>query len=197
MEEIRAYYDVPEAFRRSAIAQLGSGISRMIDASRSLRRLALPPDLAGIALDDEEQQLTTIFPFTIQRDGSSLSLNECKEIYRKLRTHDCLVRQPVGWNNGAAAALRILHQRPSRHRSLDTGSGRVSGGVAAGGFGQPKSEGHDRSRRPDRRENRLHARRLDRSAVAAYSGIMLRANRPCFRPALRRSFCDPSVRHRP
>jgi hypothetical protein len=107
MEEIRAYYDVPEAFRRSAVAQLGSGISQMIDASRSLRRLHQPPDQAGIALDDEEQQLTTIFPFTIQRDGSSLSLNECKEIYRKLRAHDCLVGQPVGWNNGAAAALRI------------------------------------------------------------------------------------------
>jgi len=36
-----------------------------------------------------------------------LSLDECKEIYRKLKAHDCLVGQPVGWNDGSAAALRI------------------------------------------------------------------------------------------
>jgi hypothetical protein len=107
MEEIRAYYHVPEAFRRSAIEQLGSGITHIIDASRSLRRLPQPPDQAGASLDDEEQQLTTIFPFTIERDGRSLSLNECKVIYRELRTHDCPVGQPVGWNNGSTAALRI------------------------------------------------------------------------------------------
>ncbi len=36
-------------------------------------------------------------------------MNECKEIYRKLRALDCPVGQPVGWNgrNGSAAALRI------------------------------------------------------------------------------------------
>jgi hypothetical protein len=107
IEEIRAYYSVPEAFRRSAIEQLGSGISHIIDASRSLRRLPLPPDLAGAALDDDEQQLTTIFAFTIERDGCGLSLDQCKEIYRKLRAHDCPVGQPVGWNNGSVAALRI------------------------------------------------------------------------------------------
>lgn len=107
MEEIRAYYSVPEALRRATIEQLGSGITHIIDASRSLRRLPLPPDPAGAALDDEEQQLTTIFAFTIEHEGRSLSLDQCKEIYRKLRAQDCPVGQPVGWNNGSAAALRI------------------------------------------------------------------------------------------
>jgi hypothetical protein len=107
LEEIRAYYGVPEAFRRSAIEQLGSGITQMIGASRSLRLLPHQPDQAGAFPDDEEQELTTIFPFALERDGSRLSLNECKEIYRKLRAHDCPVGQPVGWNNGSAAALRI------------------------------------------------------------------------------------------
>jgi hypothetical protein len=107
LEEIQAYYGVPEAFRRSAVEQLGSGIRQIIEASPSLRLLPRQPDQAGAFPDDEEQQLPTIFPFTIERDGCRLSLNECREVYRKLRAHECMVGQPVGWNNGSAAALRI------------------------------------------------------------------------------------------
>ena len=150
MEEIRAYYSVPEALRRATIEQLGSGISHIIDASRSLRRLAFAAGSGRrIALDDEDQQLTTIFPFTIQRDGSSLSLNECKEIYRKLRTHDCLVGQPVGWNNGSQprrcgfASAPVTSPKPGhRIRRLSLG-GLVFGGLVfgksclAGGSGRP------------------------------------------------------------
>ena len=107
LEEIRAYYSVPEAFRRSAVEQLGSGIAQIIGASPSLRLLPRQTDEAGAFPDDEEQQLPTIFPFTIERDGGRLSLNECREIYRKLRAHEYMVGQPVGWNGGSAAALRI------------------------------------------------------------------------------------------
>jgi hypothetical protein len=107
LEEIRAYYCVPGAFRHSAIEQLGSGIRRTIEASPSLRLLPQQSDQAGVSLDDDEQQLTTIFPFTIERDGGGLSLNACKEIYQKLREHDCMIGQPVGWKCGSAAALRI------------------------------------------------------------------------------------------
>jgi hypothetical protein len=107
LEEIRAYYGVPGAFRHSAIEQLGNGIRQTIEASPSLRLLAQQSDQAGASLDDDEKQLTTIFPFTIERDGGGLSLNACKEIYQKLRRHDCMIGQPVGWNGGSAAALRI------------------------------------------------------------------------------------------
>jgi len=107
LEEIRAYYGVPGAFRHSAIEQLGSGIRQIIEASPSLRLLPQQPDQAGASPDDDEQQLTTIFPFTIERDGGGLSLNACKEIYQKLRRHDCMIGQPVGWKCGSAAALRI------------------------------------------------------------------------------------------
>jgi hypothetical protein len=107
LEEIRAYYRVPGAFRHSAIEQLGSGIRQIIDASPSLRLLPWQSDQAGVFLDDDEQQLTTIFPFAIERDGGGLSLNACKEIYQKLRKHDCMIGQPVGWNGGSAAALRV------------------------------------------------------------------------------------------
>jgi hypothetical protein len=107
LEEIRAYYGVPEAFRRAAIEQLGNGIRQTVDASPSLQLLPSQSDQVGAVLDDEEQQLTTIFPFTIEREGRRLSLDECKDIYRKLRANGYMVGQPVGWNNGAGAALRI------------------------------------------------------------------------------------------
>jgi hypothetical protein len=107
LEEIRAYYSVPEAFRHQAIEQLGNGITQIIDASPSLRLLPQQHCETGVVLDDDEQQPATIFPFTIERDGCGLSLNACKEIYQKLRGHECMIGQPVGWSNGSAAALRI------------------------------------------------------------------------------------------
>jgi hypothetical protein len=109
LEEIRTYYRVPDAFRRLALEQLGAGIMQVISSSRTLRLLPDQLDHASASLDDEERESTTIFPFTIERDGGRLSLNECKDIYKKLRAHGWLVGQPVGWNgsNGSVAALRI------------------------------------------------------------------------------------------
>jgi hypothetical protein len=106
LEEIRAYYSVPGTFRHQAIRQLGSGITQIINASPSLRLLPRAPDQAGVDFDDDAQP-ATIFPFTIERDGRGLSLNACKAIHQKLRRHDCMIGQPVGWNDGSAAALRI------------------------------------------------------------------------------------------
>jgi hypothetical protein len=108
LEEIRAYYRVPDTFRRVALEQLGAGIAQIISTAPTLR--LLPDQLDHVAApDDEERQLRTIFPFTIERDGRGLSLDECREIYRKLKAHDWLIGQPVGWTgtSGSAAALRV------------------------------------------------------------------------------------------
>jgi hypothetical protein len=85
---------------------VGRGIGQIIDASRSLRPSPHAPDQAG-AFPDDEAQPATIFPFTIERDGRGLSLNACKEVHQKLRAHDGMIGQPVGWYDGSAAALRI------------------------------------------------------------------------------------------
>jgi hypothetical protein len=106
LEEIRAFHAVPEAFRHPAIQRLGSGIAHIIDGSPSLQRLSCRPDQAGVVLDDD-RQAATIFPFTLGRDGRGLSLEECRIIYQQLRVQGCMIGQPVGWNNGSAAALRI------------------------------------------------------------------------------------------
>ena len=110
LEEIRAYFYVPGAFRRMAVQRLATGIAAIVNASPSLRLLSPQRDQGGSSIKDEDLEMTTIFPFTIEPAGRKLSLNECKEIYQKLKAQDCLVGQPVGWtarNGRPVAALRI------------------------------------------------------------------------------------------
>src|SRR5205085_7125926 len=127
LEEIRTYYRVPDAFRRSAVLELGAGIARIIGAAPSLRLLPTQ-GASDRGVDDEEMALSTIFPFTLDRDGRALAPDDCRDLYRtlardardvvaidrteaaELATQACLVGQPVelGGRNGAArAALRI------------------------------------------------------------------------------------------
>jgi hypothetical protein len=128
LEEIRAYHDVPDEFRSSALATFGEGVEQIIASSLSLRLLPPQqrPDACGI--DDEELAQRTIFPFVITRDDRILSLDDCRKIYRALardaedcvsanasvRDEEiaakiCLVGQPValGRREHPIAALRI------------------------------------------------------------------------------------------
>ena len=128
LEEIRSYYRVPDAFRRSAVLELGAGIGQSIGASPSLRLLPLQQSAPNGSVDDEEMALTTIFPFTIEREGRAVTPDECRDIYRELArdardvvaadhagaaeiaAQACLVGQPVelgGRDGTATAVLRI------------------------------------------------------------------------------------------
>ncbi len=126
LEEIRAYYCVPDEFRLSALTTFGKAVERIVASSPSL--LPLPPqqrpkDGSG---DDEELAQPTIFPFVIRHDDRILSHDDCSKIYRALsrdarnavsadesgRDREiaakvCLVGQPVALGQGAVAALRI------------------------------------------------------------------------------------------
>lgn len=124
LEEIRAYYQVPDGFRRSAVLHLGAGIGRIIAASPSLRLLPPPPAQDDIR-DDDELELPTIFAFTIEQHGRALTLAECRALHSALACDlgdddnpaapedapsACLIGQPVGWggpDDDAVAALRI------------------------------------------------------------------------------------------
>jgi hypothetical protein len=126
LEEIQAYYSVPDEFRLSALATFGTGVEKIIASSRSLRLLPPQERVGGHGLLDEELDQRTIFPFVIVRDGRALSLEECKKVYRAL-AHDlggafenspdaeiaseiCLIGQPVALRcreGYTAAALRI------------------------------------------------------------------------------------------
>jgi hypothetical protein len=128
LEEIRAYYRLPDEFRLWALTAFRGGVERIIAGSPSLRLLPPQLTLEDGGVDDEELAQPTIFPFTIRQDGQVLSLDDCKRIYRalsrdardaepaseqgcpELAAKVCLVGQPVGLGHGErhhVAALRI------------------------------------------------------------------------------------------
>jgi hypothetical protein len=128
LEEIRAYYALPDAFRHAAVERLGAGIARIMASSPSLRPL-MQRAVIDPQLDNDEFALPTIFPFTIECDGHPLPMDGCNAIHRALTSdvsgmvtavmtgtaadvasRRCLVGQPVGWrerHGRSVAALRI------------------------------------------------------------------------------------------
>ena len=122
LEEIRAYYAMPDEFRTAALNTFGEGVERIVASSPSL--VALPPQQrpGDDAADDEELAQPTIFPFLIRHHGRVLPLAECRQIYRALArdaladvaadgrdaeiaANTCLIGQPVAL--GQFAALRL------------------------------------------------------------------------------------------
>ncbi|WP_244562100.1 hypothetical protein [Bradyrhizobium lablabi] len=119
IEEIRAYYAVPDAFRLQALTAFGNGVQRIIASSPSLQLLPPQQRLEADSLDDEELAQPTIFPFAIRHRDRNLSFDDCRKFYRALSEPGdageiaakvCLIGQPVALGHGdrhPAAALRI------------------------------------------------------------------------------------------
>jgi hypothetical protein len=159
IEEIRAYYSVPDEFRLLALTTFGEGVRRIIESSSSLHLLPLQQRPAGGCAEDEELAQATIFPFAIRRDDHAFSLNECRMIYRglaqdadsanerecpQIAAKICLVGQPVALGDlerNPVAALRICagarlatetwsSDRNMAHDNLQRELGRVGAIVA-------------------------------------------------------------------
>lgn len=125
LEEISAYYRVPDSFRIHALAEFEGAMEGLLMLSPSLHPLeARPP---SCDTDDEEFRCATVFPFTLKRSHRSLAPGECRNFYRALATdlseafagsaadrevagRRCLVGQPVqiaGGDHAPTAALRL------------------------------------------------------------------------------------------
>jgi hypothetical protein len=125
LEEISAYYRVPDEFRRTALTTFGAGVEWMIASSPSLRLLPPQQRPDGEGADDDELSQRTIFPFVIRHGDRVLSLEQCRKLYRALArdaadvvsadaaavaAKPCLIGQPVALGCGEGqpvAALRI------------------------------------------------------------------------------------------
>lgn len=129
LEEIRAYYSVPDEFRLLALTTFRTGVERIIASSPFLCPLPPQQEPEGAGADDEELAQTTIFPFAIRRGDRLLSPSDCRKIYRglardaqdavaaswrgcapEIAAKPCLIGQPVALNaggQGPVAALRI------------------------------------------------------------------------------------------
>jgi hypothetical protein len=124
LEEIEAYYRVPQQFRLKALTTFGQGVERIIASSPSLRLLPPQQGPDGPNADDEELAQRTIFSFVVRHGNRDLALEDCRKLYRALArgaadaapaddpenaAKPCLIGQPValGCDANPAAALRI------------------------------------------------------------------------------------------
>ena len=123
LEEIGAYYRVPDEFRLMALTTFGEEVERIIASSPSLRLLP-PQQRSGDTGADEELAQRTSFPFVIRHGSGVRSLDDCRALYRALArgaanpasadpenaATPCLIGQPVALGcdeRHPAAALRI------------------------------------------------------------------------------------------
>ena len=124
VEEIRAYWAVPDLFRRLALGEFAAAVPRHIARFPELELLSAPPARSG---DDEKGEFASrsIFAFTVRCDGRALSLAQARVLHRALNgdpggggpghraevpATPCHIGQPVAVADGAGGttgALRI------------------------------------------------------------------------------------------
>ncbi|HEX7563690.1 MAG TPA: hypothetical protein VF396_10630 [Bradyrhizobium sp.] len=112
LEEIRAYHDVPDEFRRMALTAFGEAVERSIASSPWLRLLPPQPRPADGGIDEELAE-RTIFPFVIGAQDRALSLDDCRKIYRALaRDARDSVAAEVHGRDAEIAAMPCLIGQP-------------------------------------------------------------------------------------
>jgi hypothetical protein len=111
LEEIRAYYDVPDEFRALALRELRIAIESLVALSPSLRPLG--SFAKSCVADDEEFSGGTIFPFTLHHAGAALSATECRMVHRAL-ARDLSTRVAGSAADCELAARRCLVGQPVR-----------------------------------------------------------------------------------
>ena len=116
LEEIKAYYQVPDAFRALALKELGAGIQSLIALSPSLRLVGSATNADDA--DDEEFAAATIFPFMMERHGSPLSVEACRAVHRLL-THELTGMAAGSEADRQIAARRCLVGQPVRLERRD------------------------------------------------------------------------------
>jgi hypothetical protein len=104
LEEMRAYYAAPAAFRAASLKRFATRVPRLLRGSRSVEPL---PEMPAGNVSDDEFASRTIIPFAIRRRGRSLSQERCAALYAALN-RDVSHFLPAG----ATARQRALASRP-------------------------------------------------------------------------------------
>lgn len=82
LDDMAAYYRMPDVFRAQAVKELRAGIESLIMLSPALGPVSRPQEAA--AAEDEEFSEPTIFPFTVKGPGGVLTPGQCRWLYRAL-----------------------------------------------------------------------------------------------------------------
>jgi hypothetical protein len=128
LEEIGAYYEVPDAFRAWAVKELSAGLESLIAQSPSLRLVGSGLAKSATAMSvagDEEFTAATILPFTILTGRGPLSATDGRMLYqaltedlgdaiagsepdRQFAANRCLVGQPVALQRRGEDPIAVL-----------------------------------------------------------------------------------------
>jgi hypothetical protein len=103
LEEMRAYYALPDSWRRTALAQLSDAVRSAIDSS---------PNLEFLARNDgrDADMPATIFPFFVKTGGRALNLEEVTQIYRALNRNLALPATATQGEQALASTLCHIGQ---------------------------------------------------------------------------------------
>jgi flavin-binding protein dodecin len=121
LEEMRAYFAVPENFRDRVLAEFAVRLPKLIATAKNLRLLS---EHAGeeSAADDGELCHPTVFSFVPHHRGEALSAETCARLHRALRLdlshyassddaelarRACQVGQPVALKHRQGSVLRL------------------------------------------------------------------------------------------
>jgi hypothetical protein len=105
--EIRAYFAVPELFRRLALAEFAAAVPRHIARFPEFDLLPAQEPVFADA-DGDELAPRSIFPFTVRRDGRTLSLAQARLLHQALNMD--LATVGLGRADGVASALCHIGQ---------------------------------------------------------------------------------------
>jgi hypothetical protein len=117
LAEVRAYFAVPELFRRVALAEFAAAAARHMARYPELAPL---PEAEGWSAgeDNDEFAARTIFPFAVLRDGHALTFAQTRVLHRALNRDGvalgladpvaaapCHIGQPVAIADGAGGSI--------------------------------------------------------------------------------------------
>jgi hypothetical protein len=143
VEEMQAYFAVPELFRNLAMTEFATSVPRMLAEHPMLAPLPEPEWLDVAAAEDEEFGVQTIFPFLVVRQGQPLTLAQARTLYAALNRD----LSPIFKASSAATAVaaKVCHVgQPvgvGGAGSEDLGALRISAGARL--MSDSWSSGHD------------------------------------------------------
>jgi hypothetical protein len=109
IEEMRAYFTVPEFYRVHALREFSRIVPQLIAEKPSLQSLPAFEEAGTDRLDDEELAEPTIFPFFISDRGKFLSVDACHTIYRALNRDVSSLLPASATSQQRKVAARLCH----------------------------------------------------------------------------------------
>jgi hypothetical protein len=124
--EMKAYFAVPELYRRLALGEFSGALSRMFEARGDLALLPEPAWVSDESDIDDEFSVRTVFPFVVRRDGVPLSAAETRTIYRALNEDVCEIVDCRGQERLAATICHIGQPVALKMDGVETAALRIS-----------------------------------------------------------------------